>query len=167
MKNLVLLLATACVLFTSCSIEPVETVSFEGTWKLTEWSVNIPIDLNNDVIESTNLLDEIDCESHETLVFDSQGTVISNFTFNPKVDIALVDASTNNYEVLVECDTEGVISTATTYVRDKNVLIIDDRMATFKNDKLVIVFKDAQKIYNQDFTSVIGTKNLKLVYTKL
>ena len=84
-----------------------------------------------------------------------------------RVNSPTVDASTNNYEVLVECDTEGVISTATTYVRDKNVLIIDDRMATFKNDKLVIVFKDAQKIYNQDFTSVIGTKNLKLVYTKL
>jgi len=168
MKKIVLILITVALVFlSSCSTEPIDAESFQGTWKLTEWSVNIPIDLNNDIISSTNLLEEIDCVSNETLVFDNQGTVVSNLTFNPKVDIALINASTNEYQFLVECDTEGIIASAASYTKNNNTIIINNRMSNINDNELIMIYENAIKIYNEDFTSVIETKNLKLVYTKL
>lgn len=168
MKKIVLVLVVIfLVFFTSCSIEPIEDVSFEGTWKLTAWSVNIPVDLNNDVISSTNLLDEIDCVINETLVFDNDGIVVSNLTFNPKVNISLINSETNSYEFSVECDTEGVIATASSYTKSNNTIIINNRVSHIDDNELTMVFENAIEVYNEDFTAVIAIKDLTLVYTKI
>ena len=168
MKKIVLvLLVISLVFFTSCSTEPINDAFFQETWKLTEWSVGISMDLNKDMVSSTNLLDEIDCGNNETLVFDNQGTVVSNLTFNPKVDISLINASTNAYDFFVECDREGVLSSASSYTKNNNTIIINNSVFNIDNNELTVVFENAVDIYNEDFTAVVATKDLTLVYTKI
>ena len=171
MKKFVLTLLFAILVFlTSCSIEPVEELSFEffeGTYHLTEYSFDVPADLNNDTNYSSNLLEEIDCENNETLVFDKQGLVYSNFTFNPLIEVALVNTSLSEFDVDVICDTEGLIGTASSYSKSGNIIKIDDRIATISGNNITMIFKKALNVYNQDKSLVIGTKDLKLVYTKM
>lgn len=164
-------LTSFCVLLvflSSCSIEPVEATFdfFEGTYRLTEYTVDVPVDLDNDSNYNTNLLEEIDCESNESLVFDIQGFVYSNLTFHPKIEVFLVDALLGEFAVDVECDTEGVIGMASSYRKNGNTIIINERMATIKGNNITMIFENAIKIYNQDKTVVIDTKDLRLVYTK-
>ena len=111
-------------------------------------------------------MNEIECVNNETLVFDSKGVVTSNNTFNPSIDIVLVNGTSNNYVFNVECDEEGVISFATTYTINGNEVLISDRVATVNGNKLSRVFVDAIKIYNEDLTQIIASKDLTLVYTK-
>jgi len=170
MKKIVLPTFLVLIVFlSSCSIEPVEeTFDFlEGTYRLTEYSVNVPIDLDNDTNYNTNLLEEIDCENNETLVFDRQGFMYSNLTFNPKIEVALIDAQPGTFAVDVDCDTEGVIGMAISYRKSGNTIIINERIATLNGNNITMIFKNAIDIYNQDKTVVVDTKDLKLVYSKI
>ncbi|WP_132218522.1 hypothetical protein [Mariniflexile fucanivorans] len=161
MKRIILALVLFTLVFVSCSSD-----SVNGVWVLTEWNVNNGFDINNDGIINTNILNEIECVNNETLVFDSKGVVTSNNTFNPSIDIVLVNGTSNNYVFNVECDEEGVISFATTYTINGNEVLISDRVATVNGNKLSRVFVDAIKIYNEDLTEIIASKDLTLVYTK-
>jgi len=67
----------------------------------------------------------------------------------------------------VTCDTEGVISLATEYSVNNVALTIGENEARIDNNKIFIVFEDRLKIYNEDLTEVLDTKDLTLVYSKV
>ncbi|OEK07622.1 hypothetical protein A8C32_17655 [Flavivirga aquatica] len=165
MKRFFLTICALCIslIWVSCSSEDDNII---GVWKLTTWSVDIPVDLNKDGATTTNLLDEVTCVNNETLVFDKRGIVASNETFNPEIDIVLLDKTDNEYFFNVICP-EGVIGTASSYTKEGDRVMINDRMASLNGNKLIRVFKNAHKIYNEDLTEVIATKDLTLIYTKL
>jgi hypothetical protein len=171
MNKLLLNLCIAFVLvcFASCSTEDVQdsnNSSITGVWKLTAWNIDGGFDMNNDGTVSTNLLNEMDCSRNETLFFDNNGVVSLNTTFNPDLNIALLDDTTNTYSFNVACDTEGVISLATEYTLNDAVLMIGESEAQIEGNKISLVFEDRIKIYNEDFTEVIEAKDLTLVYIK-
>lgn len=152
------------LVFTSCATEPIEE-TIDSTWRLTAWNLDIPMDLNGDGVFSLNLLDEITCSSDEELVFNNQGAVISNNTFNPQVNVVF-DKFSKDYQVNVECDTEGSIGMATNYMLSGDKIIFNNKAATIKGDELIMVFKEAVNVYNQDLTQVIEEKDITLVYRK-
>ena len=152
------------LVFTSCATEPIEE-TIDSTWRLTAWNLDIPMDLNGDGIFSLNLLDEITCSSNEELVFNKQGAVVSNNTFNPQVNVVF-DKFSKDYHVSVECDTEGSIGMATNYELSGDKIIFNNKAATIKGDELIMVFKGAVNVYNQDLTQVIEEKNITMVYHK-
>ena len=162
-----LFIIVALVLVSSCSKDDVNEHAVVGKWKLTTWTVNIPFDLNHDTVSSTNLLDEIDCANNEILEFNAKDVVASDDTFNPKVDIALLNGTTDRYTVTTEC-AEGIIGFSKLYfiINDTEVMI-NNRTATINGNQLTIVYENAISIYNEDFTQVITTKDLTLIYTKL
>lgn len=171
MNKLILNLAIACALvfFTSCSTDDVQDSdndAIKGIWKLTAWNVDEGFDINQDGIVSSNLLNEIDCSRNETLFFDDNGVVSLNTTFNPDLDITLIDENTNEYNFNVVCDTEGVISLATSYTIDDSMIMIGESEATVQGNLISLVFEDRIKIYNEDLTQVVATQDLTLVYTK-
>ena len=166
MKNILLTLCFAPLLLTSCFSDGDDEIDIVGVWELSAMNVEGGFDINKDAFADTNLLNEIDCVNNETLVFESNNIVTSNQTFNPDIKIALINGTTDNYVFNVVCDVEGVISLATTYKHNNNIVIINEDVVTFENNKLSRVFENALKIYNADFTQVIATKNVTLVYTK-
>ncbi|MEN3324366.1 hypothetical protein VP395_11560 [Mariniflexile soesokkakense] len=166
MKRIVCMLCFVPFLLLSCFNDTDDDYTIEGVWKLTDWNVADGFDINNDGIVNTNILNEIDCPNNETLVFESTGVVSSNETFNPTIEIALQNGILNSYAFNVVCDEEGIISFATTYIKNGNVILIDNGIANMNRNQLIRVFIDAIKIYNEDFTEVVATKDLTLVYTK-
>ncbi|MDO7170649.1 hypothetical protein [Mariniflexile sp. AS56] len=166
MNKIVPMLCVVPLLLLSCFNDSDDDFSVEGSWKLTEWQVADGFDMNNDGVISVNLLDEIDCQNDETMVFESTGVVSSNKTFNPTVEIALQNGTTNSYTFNIACDDEGIISYASNYTKKGDLILINEAVATVNGRRLTRVFLDAIKIYNEDFTEVVATKDLTVVYTK-
>ncbi|WP_298345283.1 hypothetical protein [uncultured Algibacter sp.] len=171
MKKLLLSLCCAILLvsFTSCSTDDTQDSndsSIVGVWTLNAWNIEDGLDMNNDGIASTNLLDEIDCSRNETLFFDKNGVVSLNTTFNPDLNISLLNSETNTYNFEITCDTDGIVSLATEYTIENSMITIGESVAEIEGGQIFLVFEDRIKIYNEDFTQVIETKDLTLVYNK-
>lgn len=165
MKVFIPVLLIFLLVFASCNKESVEVNNLEGTWKLTTWTVGIPVDLNEDTVFSTNLIEEIPCESMETLTFSVDGTMASNLTFNPKVEISL-NQVLGVYVYQVECDTEGSIGFAAMYEHKGASIIFNNTEAVVEGNKLTIVYKNAQAIHNMAKTNVLEHKDITLIYEK-
>lgn len=155
------------LIFLSCSKDKDQTINNDllGTWKLTEWGVEGGFDINTDGVADSNLLNEIACPNEETLVFDNYGTVSSYKTFNPTFKIALTSNIEYRYSYNIECS-EGSIGFSASYSQNNGSVTIQDQVASLDNNKLTRVFFGAIKIYNEDFTQVISTRDLTMVYTK-
>ncbi|WP_339894089.1 hypothetical protein [uncultured Algibacter sp.] len=171
MNKLILNLCITFVLvcFTSCSTDDTQdsnNSSITGVWKLTAWNIEGGFDINNDGTVSSNLLNEIDCSRNETLFFDNNGVVSLNTTFNPDINIALLNEETSKYSFDITCDTEGVISLATEYTIKGSIITIGESEAMIEGHQISLVFEDRIKIYNEDFTEVLETIDLTLVYNK-
>ncbi|MEZ4793000.1 MAG: hypothetical protein R2783_05945 [Gelidibacter sp.] len=166
MKNVISILFILIFGFLSlsCSKDGGDDPSVVGEWELATWTINVPIDLNDDGITSTNLLDEATCDNSERLIFDVNGTVSSNATYNPHVTISLVDGTTDGYVFNVDCDTEGSIGIAGTYTQNGNLVTLFDSTASIDGNLLTIVYEDAIDIYDEDLSTVLTTKDLTLVY---
>jgi hypothetical protein len=171
MKKLLLNLSYAILLvcFTSCSTDDTQDSNdspIVGVWELTAWNVEEAFDFNNDGTANTNLLNEINCSRNETLFFENNGVVSLNTTFNPDLNISLLNNETNTYNFDVTCDTEGVVSLATEYTIENSMITIGESVAEIEGGQMFLVFEDRIKIYNEDFTEVFDTKDLTLVYSK-
>ena len=165
MKRIISALVLVALALVGCSSDA-DDDAINGVWVLTEWNITNGFDINNDGVVNINILNEIACVNNETLVFDTNGVVTSNNTFNPSINIALANGTSNNYLFNVECDQEGVVSFASNFTTNGNVVLINDAVATLNRNKLSRVFINAIKIYNENFTQVFATRDLTLVYTK-
>lgn len=165
MKRIISALVLVALALVGCSSDA-DDDAINGVWVLTEWNIANGFDINNDGVVNINILNEIACVNNETLVFDTNGVVTSNNTFNPSVNIALANGTSNNYLFNVECDQEGVVSFASNFTTNGKVVLINDAVATLNRNKLSRVFINAIKIYNENFTQVLATRDLTLVYTK-
>jgi len=167
MKRILLVLGIASFISVACSNEPLDS-SVVGSWKLTEVNINLPngFDINNDGVRNTNLLDEIDCANKEVLTFEPNGVMQSNLTFNPDVDIFLLDEATQNYAFNVKCDLEGAIGYATSYIQEGEIIKYNNRSAFLVGNQLYMIFKSAIAIYNSDGSEIVDIEDLTLVYTK-
>lgn len=171
MNKLFLTVITAFVLVlgTSCATEELEdsnNLSIKGVWNLTAWNIDNGFDINNDGIISTNLLNEISCHQNETLLFEANGVVSLNTTFKPNLEIYLLNSRVEQYSFNLECDTEGVVSLATSYTKSGNTIMIGETEASIEINQMSIVFENSIEIYNEDFTEVLETRDLTLVYIK-
>lgn len=172
MKKLLLIVSLVSSALFSCSNEPLDDSmvgdSIIGNWKLTEVNIYLPngFDLNNDGVRSTNLLDEIDCANKEVLTFDKNGVMQSNLTFNPDVDIYMLDESKQEYSFSVQCDIEGAIGYATSFTKEGETIIYNGRTALQVGDKLYMVFKSAIGVFNSDGSKLLNMEDLNLVYSR-
>ena len=168
MKRLLLFVSIVASVLTSCSNEPVDGSSVVGNWKLTEVNIFLPngFDINNDGVRSTNLLDEIDCANKEVLTFDKNGVMQSNLTFNPDVDIYLLDAAKQDYAFSVHCDVEGAIGYATSYIQEGETIKYNNRSAIQDGNHLYMTFKSAIGVYNEDGSKMLALEDLNLVYSR-
>lgn len=150
----------------ACSNDDSTVSSVEGAWKLVAYNVIDGFDINNDGIKSVNILEEIGCANNEVLVFESTGVVSINASFNPLIQIRLLNETTNEYAFNVECDIEGVISFATSFSQKGNAISFNNHDALLSDNQLYIVFEDAFEIFNEDYSKVLAREDLALVYSK-
>jgi hypothetical protein len=157
------------ICFIGCSKDDMQNSdnsAITGVWGLSAWNIDGGFDINNDGTVSTNLLNEIDCSRNETLIFNNKGVVSLNTTFNPDISIALLNEETSEYIFTVICDTEGVISLATSYTVENNIILFGNSEALVEDNQISITYKDRIEVFNLDFTQVLATKDLTLIYEK-
>ena len=135
-----------------------------GEWQLLSYSFGIDMDINGDSVMSRNVLDETQCDNNETLTIKSNGTLNTTRTFAPKITVKKVD---NNYNVNVEC-LKGSIGFASSYklFGDKLKLDSGDFYVFSDGEQLIRTFKDYVKVYNQDLSQVVETKDIIMIYVK-
>lgn len=149
----------------SCSSND-EDSKIEGTWQLTTRTTGISFDVDNDTNYSENLVEEIDCNDSETLTFKADGTVSSGSEYATKI-VYFKYRDSDNYGIQVECNEDGMISFASVYDKiDADTVVISGRNYHLNAKTLTTVFENEIAIYNEDFTEVIETRDLKLIYTK-
>ena len=137
--KITLLSVCTLVLFTSCSSDEMQNQNnsnIQGVWKLSAWNIEGGFDMNNDGVINTNLLNEIDCSQNETLLFEPNGVVSLNTTFNPEIEIALLNNTDDEYLFNIKCDTEGIISLATSYAISGSYILIGDSNAQIDGNKI-------------------------------
>jgi hypothetical protein len=170
MKHLhsILFVLLLSISITSCSSDDENiTSSVVGVWELTEWNANFFVDLNNDTLFNGNLLEEIDCANNEILRFEDNGVVTSSDTFNAKIEIFQQEVNSELlYNANIECADGGSIGFASSYIETNNTVEFNGSVSELIGNQIIRTFVDAIKIYNEDFTELVETRDLRLIYTK-
>nr|WP_321234281.1 hypothetical protein [uncultured Psychroserpens sp.] len=151
-----------------CTDENQQATDIEGTWLLTAWLGENPIDLNNDGVESANFLDEMDCYTNETIVFSNDGTVIVMSTSYAEFDVSIEVGTTNSYDYIVNCIDE-IENNDATWTQSGNTVSITDADGTsewtLNGNQLSIVVPSGFFAISEDATITV-TEDLTFVYTK-
>lgn len=152
----------------SCSKEEVSDSSrLVGSWKLTSYAIDLPLDLNEDGLKSLNLLEELSCESNEILTFDANGLMSATNTFQHEINVSLATPMPKDYDATVIC-AEGQIGFAAEYSQPNAASVVFNTLeATLEGSALTRTVTSGFNIYNEDFSEVIETKTITLIYTKL
>lgn len=141
-----------------------------GTWLLTAWNGEEPIDLNNDGTESINFLDEMDCYNNETIVFNADNTGLVMSTSYALFEIFIEVGTTDSFDFTIDCIAE-VENTDITWTQAGNIVSITDSTNettdwTLAGNTLSITFPEGFSVTNPDDTTVTVTQDLTFVYTK-
>ncbi|RZN81023.1 MAG: hypothetical protein EVB11_10700 [Winogradskyella sp.] len=152
-----------------CTITTSPDADIVGTWLLTAWIGEEPIDLNNDGAENVNFLEEMDCYNNETLVFNNDGTGASVSTSFADIEIFLEVGSTNSVDFNVECIEEDE-TTDFTWQQSGTMVSITDVFGTndweLDGNTLSILIPEGFSVINTDDASVNTIQDLTFVYTK-
>ena len=154
------------LLFCSCEKEEmvIQYSEVVGKWKLTELRSPIAFDINNDGISSFNILSELNCTNDEVLNFDALGGVQSVYTFNYSHKIAETSAGTYMHEV--ECGNE-LLAWATDYLNEGSDVYFLERKSEIKGNQLFTKYENSIDIYNSDFSEIVESLEVIMVYTKI
>lgn len=153
-----------------CTDQNQQATEVEGTWLLTAWLGENPIDLNNDGVESANFLDEMDCYTNETLVFTNDGAAVATSTSYAEFDVSIEVGTTNSYDYVVNCIDETEITNGTWSQSGNTITITDDTTNetsdwTINGNQLSIVVPSGFFAISEDATITV-TEDLTFVYTK-
>lgn len=152
-----------------CTDENQQTSDLEGTWLLTAWLGESPFDLNNDGTESVNFLDEMDCYTNETIVFNSDGTAVAMSTSYAEFEVFIEVGTTDQYDYTITCIQEND-NTDATWTQAGNSVTIEDEFGdvsewTLSGNQLSIVVPEGFFAISEDATLTV-TEDLTFVYTK-
>lgn len=125
MKKIVLLLLSVCVL--SCSSDDDSnndaTPAIVGTWVISQFNVeNDAFDLNDDGVESNELISESGCYQGEKLIFNADGT--ASITFTTYLELTLTNS--NNVETFsYTCEADNTMFNFTWSQLDNGLFVIN------------------------------------------
>ncbi|TCK69080.1 hypothetical protein DFQ05_0592 [Winogradskyella wandonensis] len=140
-----------------------------GTWLLTAWIGEEPVDLNNDGTGSTNFLEEMDCYNNETLVFNDDGTGASISTSYADIEIFLDPDNSEEFDFTVDCILENE-TTQFTWTQDGNIITTTDVFGTFdwtlEGNTLSTTIPEGFTVINTEDATVNTIQDLTFVYTK-
>ena len=139
-----------------------------GTWKLTAWIGEEPTDLNNDGVASANFLDEMDCYTNETIVFNADFTAVAMSTSYASFEFEIEVGTTDEFDYTVDCIQENE-NTDATWSQDGNIVSVTSMGTTFDytldGNQLSILVPEGFLAFNADFTATTS-QDLIFVYTK-
>lgn len=152
-----------------CSDDTNEPTDIVGTWLMTAWMGEEPIDLNNDGVESLNFLDEMDCYNNETLVFNANNTVVATSNAYADFEFSIVAGTTNTYEYTITCINEVDITNGT-WTQNGNTVSISEgtesSIWTLNGNQLSILVPSGFIAYSSEDSEVTTIQDITFIYTK-
>ena len=166
MKNILITSILICLLGLSMSCSEKKDSQIIGVWKLTTRTINIPFDVNNDGLYNNNLIEEVECNPIETLTFDNNGTVYSGNELSSELTF-FKQTNPVTYGINVTCDESAIISFASEFnIISTDTIQISARNYIVNDTTLATIFENAVEIFNKDFTEILETRDLTLIYSK-
>ncbi|GAA3585360.1 hypothetical protein [Snuella lapsa] len=176
MKKIISIFYLACLLvcFSSCSSDNDDN-ALEGTWKLSAWQVNTPIDLNSDGVKSSNLLTEFGYLNDSALVIadNSNGSIFYsalNVSFN-----AITEGDMLTFMSTSVTDSDNVPHPFS-YTKSDNTIIIDaditfnkvggSSVLIFKDNALVMEVPNGFVVKDSETLETILSQDVTYVFTK-
>lgn len=153
-----------------CNNTQVDDATIIGTWLLTAWNGEA-IDLNNDGTENTNFLNEMDCYTNETLIFNSDNTGTAMSTSFATFTFEIETGTTNSYVYTIECEDE-IENSDFTWTQNGNTITITDTASsdvsewTINGNDLSTDIPSGFIAFDSDDFSVVVTQDLTFVYEK-
>jgi hypothetical protein len=146
-----------------------QTNDLVGTWLLTAWNVSEALDLNNDDTDSTNLLDEMNCYTNETLVFNQDNTGTAMSTSYAEFEIFIETGTTDAFDFTITCIDE-IENTDLTWSQTGNTVTIIDAASSsdwaLAGNTLSIVIPEGFSVTDPNDVTITVTQDLTFVYTK-
>ena len=146
-----------------------EPTGIVGTWLLTAWNGEEAIDLNNDGTESINFLDEMDCYTNETIVFNQDNSGVAMSTSYADIEIFIEVGTTDSYDFNITC-IEEVENTDMTWTQSGAIISITDEFGTIdwtlNGNTLSITIPDGFSVVNTEDVTIEVIQDLTFVYTK-
>ncbi len=140
-----------------------------GIWKLTEWNVKTPLDLNNDGIASSNLLTEFGCLNGSALVFNDaiNGTLFYSSDVGFHTGIESEDEIFNG----IICSTSSErLPSLITYVKIDNTVTINNdgdlSDLTLEGNTLSMFIQDGFVAYDVNTFEISVILDATYVFTK-
>ncbi len=173
MKKILLVVLLAVTAFACGTDDDASSdVSVSGTWNLTYFGGETPVDFNGDGTASANIITETGCYAGSNIVFMSEGTAIVNNT--TYADIAVVVESGNetnaSYDVTCESDPEAIPAT---WTKNGTTIAIQQNggttiSGTQDGDQITFTIQSGSvvEVINDDGTTATVIEDLSLVYEK-
>jgi len=137
-----------------------------GSWLLTEFNIDEPIDIDGNGVADPNLINETNCPTNDVIIFNADGTGISTSEdfMSLTVTIDMVNNVTT-YESECEAEMSSEMFTWTQTDNQIDILLDDGSMfASFLNmDQLT--FSAPLPIFTSD-GDLDSTPNIEFVYIK-
>lgn len=152
-----------------CTNGSEQETELEGTWLLTAWIGTEAIDLNNDGVENINFLEEMDCYTNETILFNTDNTAVATSTSFATFEFIIEVGTTNSFEYSITCEEELDITNGT-WSQNGNIVTITDNFGTtdftLNGNQLSIFVPEGFFAFNSDDFTVTTSQDLTFVYTK-
>jgi hypothetical protein len=152
-----------------CTDQNQQATDVEGTWLLTAWIGDEPIDLNNDGVESDNFLNEMDCYNNETILFSDGGTGVIMSTSYAEFMFDILVGTTNEFDYTIDCIEEDE-NTNFTWTQTGNTVAITDDFGTTNvtiiGNQISIFVPNGFIAFSSEDVEVTTIQNLTFVYTK-
>ena len=166
----IFLLAFSSIALLSCGSDDEATPnnSLQGTWKVTSFTTNVPVDFNNDGVSSTNFLTESGCYDNSTLLFGNNNEVTAAFQdLDVTLDINFENPEASIYEI--NCLPSAAVAGTWTQNNNSVTVTIDGEPAIMilNGNTLTAVFNEFVDIETFDGTeTVYEVTGATLVFTK-
>ena len=102
MKKILFIVLASGFLFSCSSSDSNSGSSINGTYKLTSFTTQEPIDANNDGTATTNFLTESGCYSNSKIILNSDNTALVNLQ-DLALELNVVAGTTNQYQYTSTC----------------------------------------------------------------
>lgn len=168
MKNTVFFLCFFIAIITSCTSNTVdENAHLIGTWELTEWTIETPVDLNNDGVLTTSFSPGCLAGSEIVLDYDAKGTFFysSNVSYFTRVE-------NNEIVYMTTCSTSSDnVPKAITYTSEENLVYINKDGEMFilsqeVDENLYLVVENGFIVKDIDTFEITESQDITYIFTK-
>ncbi|WP_299228742.1 lipocalin family protein [uncultured Psychroserpens sp.] len=153
-----------------CTMNNQSDEDIVGTWLATSWISEEPVDINNDGVESTDLLAEFECYNNETIVFNANNTGVIMSTSYADVLFEIEVGSSDTYIYSVDCILEDENTSFTWSQNGSQITIVDEldieSVWTLEGNQISTFIPQGFIAFNIDDASVTTSQDLTFIYTK-